>query len=364
MRYPKEILKKRLKTFQERIRSNGLDGVMLRTLSSYIYFTGIKWLRPALFIPSDGEPISFIAKNEEDGFIERTWIKNVITYADGGDLIVKVTRTMRHLKVKKIGMEFGIERDAYILFYEMFKRLNRNVEIVDIAPILTEMRLFKDDYELSAIREAGKKASKAMKKALTTIEVGLSGTEIAAEVYYVLYKLGSEEPHVYVNVGPHPRVHGEPFRDAIVKKDTFVTVVLGADHNGYYANIARTVFTGDRASGVAAKALECTEEVYKKAIELSKPEVKFMEVIKALDHIYSKYGFIEERLVGYAHGVGLQLEEVPITTIIQANRAMRIKPRMVLAMVHAPIMYKSLGQIKKEDTFIVKEDGMLEQVTH
>jgi len=363
MRFPEEVLKKRIKGFQEKISLKGLDGVMLRTLSSYIYFVGIKWLRPALFIPCEGEPIAFIAKNEENGFMERTWIRNVITYVDGGDLIANVTKTIRDFKIKKIGMEFGLERDAYILFYELFKKLNRDVEIVDVAPILAEMRMIKDDYELAAIREAGKKAKKAMERAIDSIEPGVSETEIAAEAYYALYKSGSEHPQVYVNAGPHPRVHSEPFRDLVVRKNTFVTIVIGADHNGYYANTSRTIFIGDSPNGSAAKALECMNEVYNRAVELTKPERKFIEVIKALDEIYAKYDLIDKRLVGYAHGVGLQIEEVPITTIVQAHRVMKIRPRMVLAMVHAPMMHDGLGQIKKEDTFIVKEDGSLEKVT-
>jgi len=251
LRFPKDILKKRLELFQKKIRINGLDGVMLRTLSSYVYFTGIRWLRPALFIPATGEPIALIAKNEESGFKKKTWIENIITYADGGELIFNITKLVRKFGIKRIGMEFGLERDAFILFYEMFKRLNRNTEVVDVAPILSEMRMIKDDYELDAIRSAGRKAKKAMEYALSVVKKGVSETEIAAEAYHVLYKMGSEEPHVYVNAGPYPRVHSEPHRDTIIQKNTFVTVVIGADHNGYYANMSRSIFVGNETHNVS-----------------------------------------------------------------------------------------------------------------
>ena len=71
-RFPKNVLRERLKRFQRSISDIGIDAVMLRTLSSFIYFTGVKWLRPALLIPSNGDPIAFIAMNEEDGFLSRT----------------------------------------------------------------------------------------------------------------------------------------------------------------------------------------------------------------------------------------------------------------------------------------------------
>ena len=362
LKFPISVLKKRLEMFQEEMVKNNIDAAMVRTLSSFTYFTGTKWLRPALLIPAKDEPIAFVAKGEEEGFLKRTWIKNTITFTDGGDLMAKVSRTIRKKGYRVVGLEFGIERDAYIIFYEMFKRLNPNVKVVDISTIIYSMRMVKDEYELEAICKAGSIASKAVEKILPLIEPGVSETDIAAEAYRVLYKLGSETPLVYVNAGPDPRIHSEPFRDNIVKRETFVTVVLGADYNGYYANMARTVYLG-KASGLAEKALKCMNEVYNIALELTKPKTEFINVIRKLDKVYEKYGLKEHRVIGYAHGVGLQVEEPPITTILPKDRFTEIKSNMVLAFIHAPIMLKGLGQVKKEDTFIVTRDGTLERVT-
>jgi len=363
MRFPESVLRKRLKKFQGKIAARNLDGVMLRTLSSYAYFTGIKWLRPALFIPSDGDPVAFIVKGEEQEFTSRTWIKNIIAFVDGGDLMRKVVSTLRENKVKRIGMEFGIEKDAYIFFYEMFKKLNPHVEVIDIGPIIAEMRMIKDNYELSAMREAGKRASRALEEVMSLIKPGISETEIVAEIYSRLYKWGSEDPHVYVNAGPNVRIHCQPYRDSILRKGTFLTIIIGADYNNYYANMSRTIFVGENIPETARKVLRCVEEAYDTAIKLTKPGNKFIDVIKTLDKIYEKYSLLDKRVIGYAHGVGLQVEEPPITTIVVAHRYMEVKERMVLAMIHSPIVYEGFGQIKKEDTFIVKEDGSLEPVT-
>jgi hypothetical protein len=40
---------------------------MIRTLSDFKYFTGTKWLRPALLIPSDGVPKVFLARERRTG---------------------------------------------------------------------------------------------------------------------------------------------------------------------------------------------------------------------------------------------------------------------------------------------------------
>ncbi len=361
-RFPAEVLISRYKKFQELLRHEGIDAVMLRTLSSFTYFTGTKWLRPALLIPAEGEPTAFVARGEEDFFRERTWIKDVVTFTEGGELMAKISRTIRERGYRKVGLEFGLERDAYILFYEMFKRLNPKVKVVDVSKLISELRIIKDRYEIELIRKAGKIASRVMEHILSIVKPGMSETEIAAETYYKLYGSGCEEPHVHVNVGPAPRVHSEPFKDIKVRKGVFVTLIIAADYNGYYANMSRTIYVGE-ASGVAERALKCMNEVYELASKLTKPGVRLIDVIKELDKIYAKHDLLDYRVIGYAHGVGLQVEEPPITTIVPQHRMMKVKPNMVLAFVHAPLLLKGLGQVKVEDTFIVRENDELEKVT-
>ncbi len=363
MRFPEHILKQRLSRLKEELARRGIDAIMVRTRSTFTYLTGTKWLRPALLVPVDGEPIAFIAKNEEEGFLERTWIRSIVTYTDGGDLMAKVSGTIRGYGYKVMGLDYSLDRDAYAVFYEMFRRLNPTVKVVDVGQMIMEMRMIKDEHELNAIRQAGRIAVRAMERVLSAIEEGVSETDIAAEAYSVLYRQGSEEPHVYVNIGPNPRIHAEPFRDNIARKGVFVTVTIGADYNWYYANMTRIIFVGE-PEGIARRAIECTDEIYSAAKELTKGGVKFIDIMKKLDKIYAKYELVDHRVIGYVHGVGLQIEETPITTILPRDRFMQVKPGMAIALVHAPIVLKGYGQVKREDTFIVREDGILEPVTH
>ena len=53
-------LRNRVRNFQSLMKENKIDVAVIRTLSSFIYFTGIKWLRPALLIPAEGEPTAFV----------------------------------------------------------------------------------------------------------------------------------------------------------------------------------------------------------------------------------------------------------------------------------------------------------------
>ncbi|MEM0027056.1 MAG: aminopeptidase P family N-terminal domain-containing protein [Ignisphaera sp.] len=118
------IFKSRVERLQCLLREKGIDCAMIRTLSDFKYLVGVKWLRPALLIPSDGNPKVFVAVGEEEGFLSLSKLRevDVVAYTDGGDLMNKVVTSIKSLKARRVGMVFGTERDAYILFYEMFKR--------------------------------------------------------------------------------------------------------------------------------------------------------------------------------------------------------------------------------------------------
>jgi len=359
MRIQEKILRRRVEKFQALMKERKIDAAMIRTLSSFIYFTGTKWLRPSLLIPADGEPIAFIARGEEDGFLKRTWIKNVETYTEGGEVMAKVSGIIRSSGYKIVGLEYGIQRDAYIIFYEMFKKLNPQVNVVDVSELIYGLRMIKDDFEINFIKKARSIAKRTLEEVLPIIDKGLSETEIAAELYSRLYRYGSEDPHVYVNVGPYPRVHSEPFRDVRVSENVFVTVVIGADYNHYYANMSETTFIG-RNDERAQRALKCMDEAFEVARNLTRAGIKPIDVMKELEKVYEKYGMLKYRVKGYLHGVGLQIEEIPITTIIPGHRSIELKARMAVAFIHAPLMIKDLGQVKKEYTFIINEEGELE----
>ena len=353
-----EIFRKRVKRFQEELKKRDIDGAVIRTLSSFIYFTGTKWLRPSLLIPAEGEPKVLVVRNEAEEFKRRSWIEDVEEYQRVEDLMAHIVSWIRNNGMERVGLEFGFERDAYLAFLRIFQRLNPTVDVVDILDITMGLRMIKDEWELEQIRKAGKIAKAGMKVAEEVIKPGKSELEIAAEITRELMIKGSENPKVYVSTTP--RAHAEPFRDLKVKENGVVTVVIGADYNHYHANMARTFVIGDPGERVR-EAIKAKEEAYRLALDETRIGVPLNSVEKKLAEFFRAKGFGNEYITGYTHGVGLLIEELPMPTIIVQTRAQKVQENMVLSIIHAPLMLPE-GSIKHEDTYIVKKDK-LESVT-
>ena len=350
-----ENLKKRTKRFQELMKQNNIEATMIRTLSTFTYFTGIKWLRPALLIPAEGEPTAFIFKYEAEEFLQKTWIQNVETYTKAEELMRAVSGTMRKSGYKRVGFDYSIERDSYVLFFQLFKKLNPKVEIIDVHTLIMQLRMIKEEDEIEAIKQASKITETGMQKAIDTIDVGKTELEIAAEAINQMMKKGAENPHIYIAAGPNPRIHAEPRKWNKIQPNDTIEIVISADYNGYYSNLTRTIFLG-KPTEEKQKAFQTFIEIHKKAEENLKPGIKLIEIQEELKRIIYEREYGDYYVAGFAHGVGLLPEEDPITTIVVPHRQYKIKENMVLASIHAPLTIPGIGTIKIEDTYAITKE--------
>jgi len=352
---------KRIAEFQARMRAQGIDASMIKTASSFTYFADVMWLRPGLVIPAQGEPVAFIATNEVEAFRERSCIKRIVPYHGIDELMPGVTRVIREGGYRKVGMDMSVERDAFELFGNMFARMNARVEVVDVHSLIMEQRMFKDRSEIERIRKAAQTTDVGMKAALDRISPGVSELDIAAEAIYAMMKHRSERPHVYVNAGPIPRIHAEPRADSSIGPEDIVTVTIGGDSENYYCNETRT-YVPSSASKEKQRAFETLRSVYQAVTPKLRPGTVLESVEEEIGTSLAAAGYSDHYVKGFAHGVGLLVEEDPITTILIPHRRMALREGMVIAAMHAPLAIPATGSFKIEDTFLIGASGP-EQLT-
>lgn len=355
--FDEKTLRGRVERFQRLMRDEGTDASMIRTLSSFRYFTGVKWLRPALLIPADGDPTAFVFEHEAEELAEMTWIGDIKTWRRAEELMRGVSGSIRQAGYKAMGLDYSVERDAYILFYELFKRLNPMIEVRDVHSLIMKLRMIKDSQEIDATRRASRIVEGGIEAAVEAVKIGATELEIAGQAMMTMMKMGSENPHVYVNSGPRPRVHAEPRPWVRVGDGHVVSLVLSADYEGYYSNISRTVFVGE-VGGEKRRSFDVVMELNRIAEESLKHGIKLVEIERRLEEAANRRGCGDYyACIGFTHGVGLLTEEDPITTIVAPHRQYTVEKGMTLALVHAPLTVPGLGSVKIEDTYTITGEG-------
>ena len=123
---------------------------------------------------------------------------------------------------------------------------NIEAEFVPASELLTELRQVKDENELAAMREAQRITDEALLEILNFIRPGLTESEVAARLTYIMARKGAErnsfDPIVACGAnGSKPHAVPGP---AVIEKGQFVTMDFGCVVGGYCSDMTRTVAVG------------------------------------------------------------------------------------------------------------------------
>ncbi|MBS7644596.1 MAG: Xaa-Pro peptidase family protein [Candidatus Bathyarchaeia archaeon] len=345
------IFEERTRKFQSLISQKGIGGAMIRNPYSFRYFTGVGWWQPSIYIPASGDPVIFAFEDEVEELKENTWVSDVLGYRKVEELIRSVVATVRGSAGRTLGFDLDIDSSA--LLYQMFINMHRDRRVVDVHDLIMELRMIKDETEISLIRRASEIAGKSLKAALEAVRPGATETEVAGEAIYAARKEGAESVHIYVNSG-RPRIHAHPRNERIKAGDTVMVDVMPR-YEGYYSDKADTVILDD--NGDKRKAYQAFSE----AVELCSKNLGAGATMEEIEYeakkVYERNGLLRYYVYGFGHGVGLRFEEAPITTIVVAHRRIKIRNNMIINLGHAPLSGKPIGAVKIEDTYLVKEGG-------
>lgn len=206
--------------------------------------------------------------------------------------------------------------------------------------------------ELERYRQIGQKASEAMTEVLQ-----------AAQPTWTEYQLAGAGAEALWRRGLHPTLtlvagerrlplyrHATPTSEAIGREAMLVFCARGF---GLYANLTRFVSFGN-LSNEKAEQHRLVREIEAQVLNLCQPEIPLNTIYQALAQAYEQQGFpygIREHHQGGITGyLAREIVATPTTTeILQRNMAVAWNP--------------SLPGAKIEDTFVLLEDGKLENLT-
>ena len=120
--------------------------------------------------------------------------------------------------------------------------------LISAEDVISKMRMYKDENELSAMRKAANIAQKALNATLPQVKIGLTERELAAELTLQLFRSGCD-PEVpfapIVSSGLNAaNPHATPSDRKLTAGDLLV-IDWGASSEGYFSDITRTFAIGD-----------------------------------------------------------------------------------------------------------------------
>lgn len=350
--------KDRLHRAQQRMRDQGFDAYLVLTHDDYIYFFGEDRFQPRAIIPAMGPPIVITFVGEENELKESLGIEDVRIFASVGQQIKDVVGVMRQMAGNKESMKVGVQMwfstPAFLL--NLFQRANPQVRVADIAPVMDELRLIKDETEMDLMRKAAAIARVGMETATKWLKPGITENEVGAEIEYAMRKAGGDgvATPVFVNSGFRSGwLHGTTTHKTIQVGDLVVVDVVPR-FRGYCSNLARTFVVGP-PNAKQRDMFETYRRAQLAGVEAIKPGVPNRAIDAAAQAVFSEAGYHDYYVSGFSHSIGLDFEEMPRPTIHPADSRILLRDGMTLTVGHSVLSVPGVGGVRIEDTFHLDE---------
>jgi Xaa-Pro aminopeptidase len=150
-------------------------------------------------------------------------------------------------------------------------------KVVDLLPILDEMRLIKDDHELSIMRRAGTISAEAHRRAMQTCRPGMHEYEIEAELLYVFRKRGAQAP-AYASIvaaGANACTLHYPAGNAIAREGDLILIDAACELDGYASDITRTFPASGRFTSAQREIYDIVLDAQYAAVNATRAGVSF-----------------------------------------------------------------------------------------
>jgi methionyl aminopeptidase len=196
----------------------------------------------------------------------------------------------------------------------------------------------KSENELKLIAEAGKIVKLILEELKRGAIPGVTTADLEQKAAEIIKKFSARSafqgyrgfPGVICTSLNEQVVHGIPGSTRLVSGD-ILSIDVGVEKNGYYADSALTVPIGDKVSSSALSLIDVTEKALYLGIEKAVEGNRLFDISNAVQKEAESHGYgVVREFVG--HGIGKNLHEDPeIPNYGRPDTGPRLKNGMVLA---------------------------------
>jgi Xaa-Pro dipeptidase len=351
--------KQRTLILKELMKSQKVDHMVLIPGPNLYYFTGLKMHtseRPTmLFVNARSKDVIFLPKLEvpnASSILPEECIYYHYSDEEGPDKVLKTLVKDLNLDEKKIGIEFLGMR---VMEYELLRRYSPHASFVNGEPIIAEIRMCKDDEEISYFRRAVEITEKALEATLKMIRPGVTEQEVANELQIRMFSLGSGElwKQTIVVSGVRTAFPHSKSSKKVINAGDLVMIDTGATYEGYVCDLTRT-FAVENIDDEFRKIYEIVKEANEAVILFSNPKFTAEELDQVARNVIEKHGYGKFFIHRTGHGLGLEGHEPPY--IVKGNK---MEMKIGMTFTDEPGIYlPNKGGVRIEDDIVVTSKGL------
>jgi len=342
------------------IQSTGLDAVIINPSPSLHYLTGLRFHiseRPVVVIfPAQGNPAIVLPSLETAKLQEICYPLQGFAYGEDPKHWVQAFNQAFQFTCLENAISIGVEpRALRILELNYLEQAAPQTKFIPADGIIAALRMFKDETEIAAMRQAARVAQEALQSTLPKIKIGSSEQEIAAELTIQLLQKGSKPRLPFspiVSTGPNSaNPHAAPSDRKLITGDLLV-IDFGANVDDYFSDITRTFAIG-KVQPEFQKIAEVVLAANQAGHNAAGPGVPAKDIDLAARQVIETAGYGKYFIHRTGHGLGLEGHEEPY---IREDNNNRLEPGMSFT-IEPGIYLPNRGGVRIEDDVIITKYG-------
>ena len=336
------------------LKGRGLDAMLVTSDPGEFYAVGFR-----------GEGAALITPDKTWYYTDSRYIEAARQLISGAEVILWTAGNGFREQIAALVKAHGVVK---LGFEEEFMSVSSHTawtkaveaQFVPASELLTTLRQVKDAGELAAMREAQRVTDEALLEILNFIKPGLTESEVAARLTYIMARKGAErnsfDPIVACGAnGSKPHAVPGP---AVIQSGQFVTMDFGCVVHGYCSDMTRTVAVGQPTEEMELvyNTVLCAQLA---GIAAAHAGVTGKEVHEAGAKVIADAGYGEYFGHGFGHSLGIEIHENPGFNL----RNDKPIPAGALLSAEPGIYLPGKFGVRIEDVIMLTEGGCID-ITH
>lgn len=304
----------RIKKCTELMHKFGLDVLLLGKPANMYYLTGDGRLCSYAMITRDGKIALGVPATDVKDVSELALFDQIAGFESEVGMIHSLAHYYKYFGLTEgtVGLEYTFLTQAMMSMFTHPHGKPEGLLVKDCTPVMSELRIVKDDLEIERMKKAAQVADIGMQAAADAVKAGVTESQVAAAAEYAMRNAGAEGFwRTYVASGPRTNIaHGVPTNRRLAAGD-LVMIDLHPIVNSYSSDLCRTVCVGQpmeeqlQTHGLFLHAQQETISKVREGASIANLEEEMHQTFKEAGHDQHIFG-------PPIHGVGIEFEEAPL----------------------------------------------------
>lgn len=347
------VFTKRIARAQDALREAGLDALLLGPSADLTWLTGVdahlSERLNLLILPREDAPTMVVPGLEAPLVAKAAGNVRLIPWADQDNPAAISAEAIG----ARPGSRLAVGNQLWSAFLLRLQAVVPDVSWVEGTPVLRDLRMIKDQYEIDALAEAARLTDLAWEAFIQSGPIsGLTEFQALQRLLDISADQGLASPYGIIGSGPNSASPHHSGDQRVIQNGDAMVFDWGGKVDGYLSDVTRSAHVGE-PNDEYRRVYETVNRANQAMFEAVRPGVEAQELDRAARDLITEEGYGPYFLHRVGHGLGLEVHEEPY--LVEGN-ALALKAGMTFSDEPGIYLEGRFG-VRIEDTVLCTPEG-------